>query len=235
MAEKTRAQLKALFETDDVILEDSMTDYIDSNLNLIDTTAQSFASTISAPGVNTHTVSAVNNYSTNTFGHLERASAMQSKPPFIELISKKIGQSAAIAPMTILLPATVDTPVAVSCHASALTGNKVGFTFTTAGRMTYTGAVTASFLVSYNMSLYINTVNNQNCTLMLYKNGAELLKARKRFSTIGDQYEFVQARQVVKMATNDFVEPYLECNTTANLNWFLISFNAVAFPLHWDH
>lgn len=233
MTERARVELQALFESGDTITQTTMGDLIDSSLNLVDTTAQSFGSNLQVPAVQVSAVSAASTYATNTFGNLIRVSALQHKAPYAQMVMKNVPTTGA-NPHTLAIVG-VSSLHELLCFATSDATNMSGFTATTSGRLTYIGATTAIFNVEYNFSLYSNTASEANWALWLYKTGVRLTASQARFSTVGNQWEFTNVRTVVKMVTNDYIQAVVWVTTTAAATLTVVNFDAIAFPLYWDY
>lgn len=89
-------------------------------------------------------------------------------------------------------------------------------TCTTAGRITYTGTTTQ--ILTINAALSINPAAgvNQNIQAYLYKNGAAIAGSRIESIISTGVYLAVPLVYQVSMATNDFIEIYVQNSTATN-------------------
>lgn len=235
MTEKSRPNLKSTFQNSDIITEEAFIDLIDSCLNLVDTTAQQFSSPVVTPGITVTTVSAANMYATNTFGESVTVSAAHHKNPFIELTNDS--PEVLLASLYQSSAADSETPRRLSANTTAHLDRAFGFGHAGGGTIAYQAATSAKVYVEYNLRLISSSDGvAHHWNLYLFKNSAKQAKTQMRFSTIPDQYETVQVRGVIDMATNDNVHVYAclaETNGSAVLH--IAGIDAVAFPIYWKH
>lgn len=153
MTAKSRANLRAAFETGDVPDGDDFADLIDSFVNITDTSSQSVASHQTFPSLAAGTVSAT---TVNANVQYVRGLATHENP-YIEAFADVTAITSVEATATwTLVSATLTAPNASS--------------FSVSGReVTYTGGVTAKFLVDVQMDVRGST--NQQLWFGVSKNG----------------------------------------------------------------
>ena len=89
----------------------------------------------------------------------------------------------------------------------------VGFTVTTAGRLTYTGTRTRYFHLGCTLSF--SDSKNADVTFSLHKNGTHLNGSSVHISAAGGATS-TAIHKITSMATNDYLELYVESDTAAN-------------------
>jgi hypothetical protein len=89
-------------------------------------------------------------------------------------------------------------------------------TCTTAGRITYTGTTTQILTINAALSLDPASGSNQNLQVYLYKNGAAIAGSRIESKVSHGQHLAVPLVYQVSMATNDFIEIYVQNSTATN-------------------
>lgn len=153
MAAKSRANLRAAFETGDVPDGDDFGDLIDSFVNITDTSAQSVASPISPPSLTTGTVSA-----TTVYANVQYVRGLSThENPYIE----------AYADVTAIT--SVEATATWTLVSAALTAPNAS-SFSVSGHdITYTGGVTAKFMVEAQIDVRGST--NQQLWFGVTKNG----------------------------------------------------------------
>lgn len=153
MAAKSRANLRAAFETGDVPDGDDFGDLIDSFVNITDTSAQSVASPISPPSLATGTVSA-----TTVYANVQYVRGLSThENPYIE----------AYADVTAIT--SVEATATWTLVSAALTAPNAS-SFSVSGHdITYTGGVTAKFMVEAQIDVRGST--NQQLWFGVTKNG----------------------------------------------------------------
>ena len=89
-------------------------------------------------------------------------------------------------------------------------------TCTTAGRITYTGTTTQILTINAALSLDPASGSNQNLQVYLYKNGAAIAGSRIESKVNHGEHLAVPLVYQVSMATNDFIEIYVQNSTATN-------------------
>jgi hypothetical protein len=89
-------------------------------------------------------------------------------------------------------------------------------TCTTAGRITYTGTTTQILKISAALSLDPASGSNQNLQVYLYKNGAAIAGSRMEAKINSGEHKEVSLVYQVSMATNDYIEIYVQNSTATN-------------------
>ena len=89
-------------------------------------------------------------------------------------------------------------------------------TCTTAGRITYTGTTTQILTINAALSLDPASGSNQNLQVYLYKNGAAIAGSRIESKVNNSEHLAVPLVYQVSMATNDFIEIYVQNSTATN-------------------
>jgi hypothetical protein len=89
-------------------------------------------------------------------------------------------------------------------------------TCTTAGRITYTGTTTQVLTINAALSINPATGTNQNIQAYLYKNGTAIAGSRIESIISTGVYLAVPLVYQVSMATNDYIEIYVQNSTATN-------------------
>lgn len=89
-------------------------------------------------------------------------------------------------------------------------------TCTTAGRITYTGTTTQILTINAALSLDPASGSNQNIQVYLYKNGSAIAGSRIESKINSGEHLAVPLVYQVSMATNDFIEIYVQNSTATN-------------------
>ena len=89
-------------------------------------------------------------------------------------------------------------------------------TCTTAGRITYTGTTTQILTINAALSLDPASGSNQNLQVYLYKNGAAIAGSRMEAKINSGEHKEVSLVYQVSMATNDYIEIYVQNSTATN-------------------
>lgn len=211
MSQKTRTNLKSLFEDGDTLEEDSFTDLIDSCVNLVDTTAQSFASNIQVPNLAANTVSADTVYGTNIF-----ASKVFHNNPYIEMYSEGTAAVATLSAGGSLI------------NQATSAANAVQFSQTT-GLITYTGTVTARFSIMAQAN--VDSATDHNGFAILYKNATSIPRSQCRYDLSAGVTRAFQSQAVVELATNDTVSVKLGNHTGVSAAVNVKNFSLIASPV----
>jgi hypothetical protein len=89
-------------------------------------------------------------------------------------------------------------------------------TCTTAGRITYTGTTTQILTINAALSIDPASGSNQNIQVYLYKNGSAIAGSRIESKINHGEHLAVPLVYQVSMATNDFIEIYVQNSTATN-------------------
>jgi len=89
-------------------------------------------------------------------------------------------------------------------------------TCTTAGRITYTGTTTQILTINAALSLDPASGSNQNIQVYLYKNGSAIAGSRIESKINNSEHLAVPLVYQVSMATNDYIEIYVQNSTATN-------------------
>jgi hypothetical protein len=89
-------------------------------------------------------------------------------------------------------------------------------TCTTAGRITYTGTTTQVLTINAALSLDPAGGSNQNLQVYLYKNGSAIAGSRIESKVNTNEHAAVPLVYQISMATNDFIEIYVQNSTATN-------------------
>jgi hypothetical protein len=89
-------------------------------------------------------------------------------------------------------------------------------TCTTAGRITYTGTTTQVLTINAALSLDPASGSNQNLQVYLYKNGSAIAGSRIESKVNTNEHAAVPLVYQISMATNDFIEIYVQNSTATN-------------------
>jgi hypothetical protein len=89
-------------------------------------------------------------------------------------------------------------------------------TCTTAGRITYTGATTQILTINAALSLDPASGSNQNIQVYFYKNGSAIAGSRIESKISHGAHLAVPLVYQVSMATNDYIEIYVQNSTATN-------------------
>jgi hypothetical protein len=89
-------------------------------------------------------------------------------------------------------------------------------TCTTAGRITYTGTTTQILTINAALSLDPASGSNQNIQVYLYKNGSAIAGSRIESKINSGEHLAVPLVYQVSMATNDYIEIYVQNSTATN-------------------
>ena len=89
-------------------------------------------------------------------------------------------------------------------------------TCTTAGRITYTGTTTQILTINAALSLDPASGSNQNIQVYLYKNGSAIAGSRIESKINHGEHLAVPLVYQVSMATNDYIEIYVQNSTATN-------------------
>jgi hypothetical protein len=89
-------------------------------------------------------------------------------------------------------------------------------TCTTAGRITYTGATTQILKINAALSLDPASGSNQDLQVYLYKNGSAIAGSRMEAKINSGEHKEVSLVYQISMATNDFIEIYVQNSTATN-------------------
>ena len=187
MTAKSRVNLKAAFETGDVPDGDDFSDLIDSALNLTDASAQALASPISVPSISTGTVSAT---TVNTNVQYVRGLSTHENP-YIEAYSDVTA-----------ITSVESTAVWTLCSAELTAPNKSSFSVS-GHDITYTGGVTAKFLVELQSD--VRGSANQNLWFGVTKNGAIVSGSISRTRSASTDVVTRSMRAIVELKGNDII------------------------------
>lgn len=106
---------------------------------------------------------------------------------------------------------TVNTPVKLSGTTTSVVLDR--FTMPSDNRLTYTGNRTRNFDVKASLS--VTGGNNQLYSVYVAKNGSVVGSSRQQLkTTVGSDVRPISINTVVSMATNDYVEIWIENNTS---------------------
>ena len=187
MAAKSRANLRALFETGDVPDGDDFGDLIDSFVNITDTSAQAVASPISPPSVSTGTVSATTLYANVAY---VRGLATHENP-YIEAFADVTAITSVEATATwTLVSASLTAPNASSFSVS---GHDI----------TYTGGVTAKFRVEAQIDVRGST--NQQLWFGVTKNGTVVSGSISKAKVAAADLVTRSTRTIVELKGTDII------------------------------
>ncbi|MGH8601279.1 MAG: hypothetical protein ACREXR_00395 [Gammaproteobacteria bacterium] len=223
MTVRSRAALKALFEDGDVPNSAAYSDFIDSGVNLIDTTAQAIASDLKVPKLITTTLSAIQLYtrdlnanSLSTIGTVDVdagsgigeiiTSSLRHRSPFgafrLNTANNSYGGSLVA--------------IKVSAPTTAYAVDLLGFTHTSPNRLTYAaGSDTIRALVSYNISAYLSIGTIVNVHTFVAKNSVVLRNSRQGLS-ISSAFERTACGHIITtLSAGSFLEIWTETTATA--------------------
>jgi len=109
---------------------------------------------------------------------------------------------------------TIDTPVKID--PAAFTSHELtNFVQSTNGRLTYTGTATKDFFVLANVSLSAGA-NNKDMTIYIAKNGSIDNDTKSSNITLSGSPTETSIMFILSLATNDFLELFVENNTDTN-------------------
>lgn len=110
--------------------------------------------------------------------------------------------------------ASTATPVLVAGTWTA--DLSINTTCTTAGRITYTNATTQILTINAALSIDPVSGSNQNLQVYLYKNGSAIAGSRIEAKVNNGSHTAVPLVYALSMATNDYIEIYVQNSTAAN-------------------
>jgi hypothetical protein len=191
---KSRANLYAAFEDGDRPRGSDFEDMIDSFLSLTDTTAQSLAGNLTVPNLGANAVSAGTTYADNAFSQ----GFATHKNPYAEAYQDvtAITSVAATASWAIV--------------SGALTAPNAA-SFTVSGHdLTYTGSVTAKFIVAAQLQTKLSA--NQNAWFTVAKNSAALSGAivKHRAASGAAGLHQVGMQTVVELKSSDIINVMMQ-------------------------
>lgn len=103
---------------------------------------------------------------------------------------------------------TVSTPVPVNIAALGIVGDVAGFTATTAGRITRTGA-SNKFNVYAQLAMHPVSGTGHNMYMYIAKNGTFIPESRSRLYTSAGSIRPIATSLYITIATSDYVEIYV--------------------------
>jgi hypothetical protein len=216
MTAQNRINLKADFEDGDTLTGSKFANLIDSTPNLVDTTAQSFASNISVPGIVCNLVSADTLYVNNAYFTL----SIHNNP---------CGQ--LYQDLTAYVSADTNSQYyVIGVPTSGV--NLTNFT-QVSGVLTYAGVLTATFAVQGSFSVIGNYSSEQNIAA-IFKNGNELVQSRVAFGTNNTNNTPIHVQSLVQLAPSDTVDVRLKILTTASANYQVQQYNLVSYIANWS-
>ena len=231
MTAKSRANLKAAFQSGDTPDGDDFADLIDSFANITDTTAQSIAGNLTVESLTGTTVSAGDTF-TDT---LKVSGAVTANSVFADS-AKVSGLSRHLNPYG---EAYADVTAITSIEATAtwtqvsgvLTApNAVGFTVS-GHDVTYTGTVTAKFLVDCQVEARGSAL--QQLWLGVAKNDSVVSGTISKRRLTGAELAVQGTRGVMELKTNDVVSLRVQTpdGPIAPLDTFGVKYMLV--PVYW--
>ena len=84
------------------------------------------------------------------------------------------------------------------------------------GRLRYTGTSTLTFHMGATVSVATTAGNNQQITVAVYKNGVVINGSQVAMTTDVSEYNSTAIHKFVSLATNDYIELYVENTSAAN-------------------
>ena len=192
MTAKSRANLKAAFETGDKPDGDDFADLIDSFFSLTDTSGQSVAGAMSVQSIVVNTLSAGTGYADLLY--VRGLSTHQN--PYIEAyadttVQTSVDATAAWVPVSAALTAPNKSAFSVSGHD-----------------ITYTGSVTANFVIEAQIEARGSA--NQNVWIAIAKNSAAISGSISK-RRLGDAELAVHGtKTVVELVGNDIITMHVQ-------------------------
>ncbi|MGH8601280.1 MAG: hypothetical protein ACREXR_00400 [Gammaproteobacteria bacterium] len=213
MAQKSRATLKALFEDGDLPDAAAYGDLIDSAVNLIDTTAQSFGFPLTVSAA-----FAINVCAERVYANTAVVSALRllQKVSAQRIVTSALRHRAPHAYMALKTPTTYGgsvSPIKVSAPTTAAATDLLGFTHTSPNRLTYIGKP-ATMLVQYSLTIG-GTTANEKVLSFIAKNGVVETKSIVQARTSSGTFTMYENALPLIMVANDYVEVYTATTATA--------------------
>ena len=117
-----------------------------------------------------------------------------------------------------LSTATVNTNPTTPEKANGTTSSMGlnGFSHAT-NKLTYTGTATRTFEITGCLS--ISTSAADTCNLFIYKNGSVIAGTHIQRKTSNNDIGACAIGGLVSLATNDYIEFYVDVDSTANITW----------------
>lgn len=242
MAKQSRTNLKAVFEDGDTLTGSNLADLIDSYPNLVDTTAQSFASNVTVPNLAANSVSADTGYITNLFvagtqniSTLVAATARISGDVYVSgsikcrrLIDLEIPHFNIWSQATAYVTASASGSWFNIFNGSGFdVSAQHGIGFTVSGdSIQYTGNVTAHILLSMMYTLKGDS-GTHHYEAAIFENGTELTASNMKQSVWSNILApgFTQGVWVVK--PNQELDVRFKQEATASLTFEIHSFTMV--------
>jgi len=126
-----------------------------------------------------------------------------------KVVEQIYGEMSMIDNGTDTVIATVDTPVKVA--GTTVAGEKHADITHTDNKLQYTGAETRRFRVDVSLSAQRATGTGNKCfQAFIAKNGTVETKSQQGNETIGDNYRPMSTAVIVQLATNDYIEIWME-------------------------
>lgn len=264
MAQKNRAALRAQMEDGDSITQDTLGDLIDSCVNLVDTTAQAYASNIEAPGLKANTVSANTVFTdvlvlasaatlfagtvcANTVvGDTVRVSgALSGNRIFGDLVQVSAVRHKNPFGMIWMDAATTQTsvsatPVRLSSDVTARPSDLRGFTWVTAdgARLTYLG-VSAAMCVTYHVNGAISNQTeltaSQFVGLQVALNGTVDPSTRAAVAAVSARTISLSNTSIVQMQSGDVVDLMIDVTGAVSASFAVRAYKLIAYPVSWHY
>lgn len=189
MTAKSRSNLKAVFENGDSPQGSDFEDLIDSSVSLTDTSAQSLASNLTAPGLAATTVSA---------GTMRSDGVLMHRNSYAE---------AYVAVTAITTVAATATWVGVTCAGPMTLGNVSRFSVS-GHDLIYTDTIAAYFSVEIQLDARASA--NQNTWLAIAQNGGVLARSISQRRMVSTDVAPWNTRAVMELQPGETVNAVVQ-------------------------
>lgn len=203
MTAKSRANLKAAFQTGDTPDGDDFADLIDSFANLTETSGQTLAGNVTLDGLTATTVSAATTWVdvAKVSGAVSAGSVYADTARISGLVTHRNPYAEAYSDVTAIT--SIEATATWTVVSAALTApNASGFTVS-GHDVTYTGTVTAKFMV--NAIMDVRGSANQQLWLSITKNGTPVSGTISRGRHISLDVANRTMQGILELKTSDIV------------------------------
>lgn len=216
MTARSRAALKLLFEDEDKPAAAAYGDFIDSGVNLVDTTAQAFGSDLKAPKIIAINVCASSLHVGRLIvGSLSNVTTVSANVVITSAIQHKGPYGRCQGTFGDVTYGGSLSPIKVSAVTIANVSSLLGFTHTSPNRLRRVGN-TIIAMVKYNFTGF--TVGGTGGTIteaFIAKNGVVQKSSRASGLLNNTQTRGLGGTAVLSLASGDFVEVWTATSATA--------------------